>query len=128
MNLSKLGTSLIEVMISLLLLSIFLFGLDATQITALSHTKAAYFFSVAVQQVKQMGERLIACKKNHCDQQITLWNQQNAEVLPQGRGKVSGSYPDYLITLFWGNKKREVCQQNKIGKEGCLQLKIHAYS
>ena len=120
------GTSLIEIMISLLLLAIFMLGLDAMQITAFNQTRHAYFYSVAIQQLNQMAERIMACQENNCDQQVEIWNQQNAEVLPQGKGKISGYYPHYVIAIFWGAYHSESCEQNKIGQEGCLQLNVYA--
>lgn len=116
------GTSLIEVMISLLLLSIFMLGLDAMQLTSLTQARNAYFYSVATQQLNQMAERLLACQEINCDEQAAIWNQQNAQVLPRGRGNISGHYPDYVITLFWGSYHSLSCEQNKIGQEGCIQL------
>ncbi len=122
---SKLGMSLIEIMISLLLLSMLLLGLDAMQITVLKYVKNTYLFSVATQQVKQMAERLTAAQEKNSDEQIIHWNQQNAEVLPHGRGMVEGYYPSYHITLFWGGSQDHTCDQNKIGRTGCLQLTVH---
>ncbi len=120
----ELGVSLIELVVSLFILSILLLGLDAVQITSLHEAKKVYFFSVAAQQLSQMAERLMACKGNNMDAQLTIWNRQNARVLPQGRGIVSGSHPDYVITIFWGKAGELKCHQNKIGPEGCLKLAV----
>lgn len=121
---SQSGVSLIETLISLFILSLLLLGFDAMQITALKEAKSAYYYSVATQQLNVMTERLRALSKNNYNDQFTIWNQQNQEVLPQGKGLITGYYPDFNLAIFWGNGVLQECIKNKIGQSGCLHLSI----
>jgi hypothetical protein len=53
------------------------------------------------------------------DAQIQTWNKENATILPQGKGEVSGEYPHYLVTIFWG-KNEDHCELSHVGPSGCL--------
>ncbi len=111
------GFSLIEVLISLFLLSCLLLGLEATEIFSLRVNRSAYFFSVAENQLNSMAERLRVLDSNQdLAKQITIWNQQNQEVLPQGRGVMTGN----TLTIYWGGESS--CPQNKFGQAGCLKI------
>lgn len=114
------GFSLIEVLISLLLISFILLGLDAIQIYSLKQARIAYYFSIASHQINNMTERLITLQ-HHADltEQIALWNRENSAVLPNSLGTVSGAFPHYIITLNWGNGSQH-CERNRIGETGCL--------
>lgn len=120
------GSSLIEILISLLILSILLLGVDAMQITSLRETRASYYFSVATQQLQIMSERLHSLKARDINEQLTQWNKQNNEVLPQGHGVISGDYPHFTLTIFWGNADTNECNKNKIGQSGCLSEHTYA--
>lgn len=120
---NKKGISLIEILVSLFLLSIMLLGLEAAEIKALQLHKSAYYFSTAMQQINQLSERLMACKTN-CSEDIKIWNEQNQTLLPQVKSKITGYYPHYVIQLSWGDKQDEDCKSNKIGLNGCLQKKL----
>jgi hypothetical protein len=118
------GSSLIEIIICLFILSLLLLGLDAMQLTSLREAKAAYYFSVATQQLNAMNERLHVVAEGNYDEQLALWNRQNQQVLPQGRGTIEGDYPSVNLAIFWGNgnKMAQECNKNKIGQSGCLQM------
>jgi Tfp pilus assembly protein PilV len=116
------GFSFIEIMISLFIMSLLLLGFDAMQIVSLRESKSVYYFSVASQQLQNMIERLEFLQGADHAKQLTLWNQQNKAVLPQGRGMIEGSFPNYLITLYWGNSKNFTCLKNKMGPSGCLRF------
>lgn len=98
------GFSLIEVLISLIILAFILLGFDALQIHALRENQRAYFITVATNQLFSLAEQLRE-SDNSTDVTsiVTEWNNQNKEVLPEGRGIISGNFPDYWITIFWGN-------------------------
>src|SRR5579862_5833322 len=107
MFLSK-GFSLIEVLISLFLLALILLGFDAMEIFALRNTRSAFYFNVATNQLQNMAERLRALTiHDDISQQERSWNLENQQVLPEGWGKVSGHYPTYTLTIFWGDTKRQ---------------------
>lgn len=119
------GFTLIEVLVSLLLLALMLLGFEAMQIYSLRETRAAFYFAVATNQLTAMVERLRALKEYEgLDKQISIWNSQNQEILPQGLGVVSGIYPSYTITIYWG-KQQDECKQMQLGRVGCLSKKIN---
>ncbi len=100
------GFTLIEVVISLLLFSLVLLGFNAMQWQAVRETQSAYHFTVAASQLHAMTERLRALDKwSGLEQQIQKWNLQNQQVLPQGKGEVSGHYPAYTIKITWGKSE-----------------------
>lgn len=105
------GFTLIEVLISLLILSFILLGFNAMQLHALRENRNAYYFSVAQNQINSLLERSYAQELS--SQQIATWNLQNQKSLPNGTGRISGHYPSYQITIFWGHNP-------KSGKPNCL--------
>ena len=115
--------NLLEILISLFILSVSLLTIDATSILALKKVKAAYYFTVATQQLNLIVEQL-KNTKNLSVKQFTTWNQQNRETLPQGHGVINGHYPQYQIHVFWGNYPHNICSKNLIGMTGCLQKKV----
>jgi Tfp pilus assembly protein PilV len=116
------GSSFIEIIISMFLISLMLLGLDAMHIMALREAKSSYYFSVAMQQLLNMSERLHSSDENDLTEQIAEWNKQNTVVLPDGRGVVSGRYPGIRVEVFWGDNKQHMCRANKIGLTGCVYL------
>lgn len=116
---NQLGTSLFEILISMILLAIVLLGIDAMQITSLQKAKVNYYFAVANQQVDIMIERL-TLENNINEAWLTTWNKQNQEVLPQGKGIISGNYPHYEVSIFWGIWNEGSCKKNTIAQNGCV--------
>jgi prepilin-type N-terminal cleavage/methylation domain-containing protein len=117
------GFSLIEVLISLLIFSLVLLGWDALGIYSYKTSRDAYFFSVALNQLEEMSERLYALKQfDGLSEQIILWNQHNQEILPQGSGEVAGVYPYYLITLHWGDNFE--CGKDDFLKINCISTSL----
>jgi len=118
------GFTLIEVLISLILLSLLLLGFDAMEIDSLRSTRAAYYFYLATQQLIAMTDRLRALGANQSlNEQVAIWNLQNQDLLPAGRGTVSGSYPSYILAVYWGKFLQE-CKQIKLGQSGCVQQRL----
>lgn len=118
------GYSLIEVLISLLLLSLLLLGLDALQIDALHKSKANYYYSIASEQLMNITTYLKLVKNANYENQYNEWQSQNHDLLPQGKGCIKGSYPNYDISISWGNQPNCVCPYNKFGESGCLRIAI----
>lgn len=118
------GSSLIEVLISLLLISLILFALDGEQIYSLKEIKIAYFASLATNQINNAIERLTAIKMNDgFVEQYMQWNLENQQLLPSGSGTITGVFPNYLITVYWGNVSHH-CSKQIIGTSGCIRKKI----
>ncbi len=117
------GVSLIEILISLLLIALLLFGFDAVQVIALRQATVAYEVTVAMQQLNNMVERLTVTQQiDHA--MLASWNQQNHLLLGQGAGHVMGYYPNFSLSLGWGASQQHLCQQNKIGRSGCLRIDV----
>src|SRR5207253_11148603 len=100
------GTTLIEILISLLLISLLLLGVDVMQIVSLRQTQANYYVTVAEQQMNNMLERLTI--NPHAD--LETWNKQNREVLPEGRGVINHDE----LAIYWGNISEQNCATNKM--------------
>ncbi len=114
------GASLIEILVSLFLLSIMLFGLDALGLVVLHETKNAYYLAVAEQQMFNMIEQIHAAKNIDISSALIQWNKQNKQLLPQGIGEIKGPY----LSIYWGSFPDYSCSKNKIGESGCLQADI----
>ncbi len=118
------GFSLIEALISLFLIALLLFGLDAAQLYSLKEARNAYFASVALNQINNGIERLIALNTHEgLDEQIAVWNTENQNVLPAGFGTITGQYPNYIITVYWGSHDHH-CQKQQLGASGCLRKRM----
>lgn len=121
------GFTLIEILVSLFILSLFLLGLDAMQITALREARAAYFFSVASQQLNVMAERLaVLPDQSNLEEEIARWNKQNQAVLPLGRGQPIGHDSHSVLQITWGKRDITECKHNHINQSGCLRRAINS--
>lgn len=103
-----------------------LLGFDAMQIHTLRENHNAYLFSIATNQMQSIIERLHAFSHRvELSNQIAKWNIENSESLPEGRGVISGHFPTYTVTLFWGKSTlQQECQEIEMGTSGCLTEKI----
>ncbi|HEX4045762.1 MAG TPA: prepilin-type N-terminal cleavage/methylation domain-containing protein [Gammaproteobacteria bacterium] len=120
---SNLGLTLIEVLISLFILTFLLLGVHATQLFALQKAKSTYYFSVATQQLHNMMLRLkVMTIATDLSTQLTHWNQQNQQVLPQGNGTVQCDNATCQLTIFWGGESPLTCINNQIGSAGCIRV------
>lgn len=119
------GFSLIEVLISLLLLSFALLGLAAIELTTLRDSQNNYYFSQAVTQLQSFSDRLrIWAPRGDIQQQFEQWNQENQQVLPQGVGTLGGHFPTYTVSVFWGEWKQYTCSTLQRGERGCITESI----
>ena len=113
---NKNGFTFIEIMVSLLILSLMLLGLDLAQLTALRNSNTSYYFAAAVSQLHLMQERLRVLNDADMSDQLQRWNQQNAKLLPHGHGIVDNK----KVTVYWGEGKSTSCVTNQIGLSGCV--------
>ena len=120
------GFSLIELLVSLLILSLVLLGFDALEIYAVRQSRETYFFNVAEEQVHSMVERLRAhALADDVLHQFTLWNEENQQLLPMGNGYITGSYPLYQITLFWGEmSSKRICHETRVRELNCMTTTV----
>lgn len=111
-----LGFTLIEVLISLFILSFILLGFNGILLQAKQQAHAEYLYSIATQQIIAMIERLHALgNADGLSNQTAMWNTQNKLLLPKGEGVIEGSYPSYTVTIYWG-KQLFNCDVNCIKK------------
>ena len=123
------GASLVEVMISLLILSMGLLGMAALQGLGTQYGNEAYFRSQAIAQTYDMFDRMRAnptavvdgkyeqdpiptayatdCATNGCttsdlaNYDLVNWNQLNNELLPGGAGSVTRQGDAYTVRVTW---------------------------
>jgi prepilin-type N-terminal cleavage/methylation domain-containing protein len=118
------GFTLIEILISLLLISCMLLGLDAMQVASLRAAKSAYYTSIAAQQFQVMQHQLQVITSQDYQSLYQQWNSQNQAVLPNGHGSIKGSYPSFELTLSWGKANTESCEDKSQGMTECLSQTI----
>lgn len=105
------GFTLIEVLITMLVISIGVLGVAATQLQSLQFAHSSFQRSVAVLQASDLAERLWA---GLCDLPgglgniTTQWEADHAGVLPGGLSPVvvldvTGRVPTYQITIRWSD-------------------------
>lgn len=117
----SLGFSLFEVLVSLILLSIALLGLDVMEVFALHKNINSYQAGIAEQQLQNIEERLrMIGSRGDPYQQEVLWNKENQLVLPQAKGRVRGVYPHYSIRLSWGVRGDSKNVKQGGSHAGCL--------
>jgi hypothetical protein len=118
------GTGLIEVLMSLLLISLILFGLEAGEIYSLREAKILWFVTTARNQISNITERLSTLQMNEgITELVDTWNAENKIVLPSGFGTLTGSWPHFNVTIYWGTKSHH-CAKQITGTAGCLKEKI----
>lgn len=106
------GFSLIEVLITMVVISIALLGVGILQIKAMQYSYASYQRSVATIQANDLVERLWAgmCALPASRAAIAAeWVTTNTNSLPSWSGTLvydaSGSIPVYTITVSWQDEK-----------------------
>jgi type IV pilus assembly protein PilV len=134
------GFSLIEVLITIVILGFGLLGIASMLLNGISLNNASYLRSVATQQAYDMGDRIrangagaiagnynaiaypppstcVVCTSscsvaNLAASDACNWNKDNAALLPFGQGAVTRSGTDFIITVSWDNNKDGVIDSN----------------
>jgi len=114
-----LGIHLIDVLISLFLLSIALIGIDAMLLNVSKDAQSLYYLHVGMQQLLQLHEQEMT--KNHSEQALQEWNQQNQKVLPNGHGTFKSTTNQ--LTLNWNQGTNKTCDGNTT-RIHCLTLDV----
>ncbi len=129
------GVSMLEVLITILIVSLGLLGMAGLVITGMKSNATAHYRSVATTQAHDIADRMRAnlagvrggfydaitasipdsaedCIAAECDaSQVAVfdheqWNSINAAVLPDGTGTVTGSLVNgFLIAVMWAEKE-----------------------
>ncbi len=126
------GTSMIEVLITVVILAFGLIGLAGLLLQGFGLNNASYLRSVATQQAYDMGDRIRAnvagatagnydsitytanqncgaCTNctviNLATFDACEWNKENETLLPLGRGNVSRNGAEFVITVSWDSNK-----------------------
>lgn len=128
-NIQK-GFSLLEVLISVVVLSIGLLGIAALQMNAIRYNHAAQLRSIAISQIGNIVDRMEAnsagvaagyydnvsgsgsaitcttCSSSQIAQKdIYQWNTANKQLLPLGQGTITKNGNQLTITLRWDNDR-----------------------
>lgn len=136
------GFSLLEVLITVVIMSFGLLGIASLMIKGMGLNNASYLRSVATQQAYDMGDRIranaagaiagnyseitysasqscSACTNcsiaNMATYDACYWNTQNETLLPMGRGTVSRDESDFVITINWDTNKDGTVDANDAG-------------
>ncbi|MDR3478799.1 MAG: hypothetical protein P4M14_12310 [Gammaproteobacteria bacterium] len=114
------GLTLLEVLLSLALLSFALLGMDAMEVAALGQANENYYFNVAENQMQSLVERLRVLGSSAGIESIKAsWNEEAERALPLGSGAISGAYPIYTLIIYWGIQHGP-CIKPHLGLSGCL--------
>ncbi|MFC3907877.1 type IV pilus modification protein PilV [Legionella dresdenensis] len=124
------GFSLLEVLISTVVLAIGLLGIAALQANAIRYNQSAQLRSIAVAQISNMIDRLVAnptgvtagfynsvtgipampscttCSASEIALRDTNeWNTANRLLLPSGQGTITRNGNQFVITIRWDNAR-----------------------
>lgn len=96
------GFSLIEVMLSLFILSVGLLSFTESQLMALRTSEQAYFINLADLKNNELAERMYNCINQACIQaQLVLVEQDIAKVFPEGEAFLTKQGDDYQYKISW---------------------------
>ncbi len=145
------GFSLLEVLITIIVMSFGLLGIAGLLIKGMGFNNASYVRSVATQQAYDMGDRIRAnaagaragnynaisytanqtcnaCPAAGCAANILAaydacyWNTQNETLLPMGRGTITRDGDEFVISVKWDSNKDGVVDGDDKGIELRTQL------
>lgn len=147
------GVSLIEVLVSVIVMAIGLLGLAALQGSAVRFNHSAELRSIANSQAQSMIDRMRANKQGvesgfynnlsglpsqtQCSAcspaqlaqyDLYQFNTTNAQLLPSGQGQVTGNGRVFTITIFWDNDRSGATGTNCSGNTAldltCLSMSV----
>lgn len=154
MDFKQHGFSLIEVLISIVILTIGLLGIAALQANSIRYNHSAQLRAIALAQAHSMADRLKAnkagvqagaynaisgipaqstctasCSSNQIAQYDAYkWNSANAILLPAGQGTVTANANRYIITVRWDGSRTGAtglnCSANKKVDLDCFSMEV----
>lgn len=96
------GFSLIEVMLSLFILSVGLLSFTQSQLMALRISEQAYFINLADLKNNELAERMYSCGDQVCIQaQLILVEEDIAKIFPEGEAFLTKQGRDYQYKISW---------------------------
>jgi type IV pilus modification protein PilV len=96
------GFSLLEVLISLFIISLGLLGIAGLEIIAFRDTQEAYYQSVAIAQLTSMFERFQAnLSNNGRTQECHLWSRNGLLLLPNASAECNCAAHLCRVALTW---------------------------
>ncbi len=116
------GFTLLEVLITLFLLSLLILAITAAQVTAQREARGALYFHHALLLAENMAEYLTVHGGDVARYEKN-WRDQINQVLPDASGSVSGAFPDYRVYVAWGGSKS--CDKNSMGVSGCCVINLN---
>lgn len=126
------GFSMMEILVTIVVLSIGLLGLAGLQVSGLRNNQSAYYRTVAMQQAYNVADRIRAnaagasagdydsisgtatdpgCISTGCTPAQMAqydqyrWNTDNAALLPSGTGTVTRNNNLYTVTVMWDDQR-----------------------
>ena len=147
------GISLLEVLISVVVLAIGMLGIAALQANAIRYNQSAQLRAVAITQIGNMADRMLAnsaginsgaydgitgipsnpscsvCSSGQVAQRDAFeWNTLNSQLLPNGQGTVTRNGARLLITMRWDNNRTGAtglgCGGDPDVDLSCLQMEV----
>jgi len=147
------GFSLIEVLVSTVILAVGLLGIAALQSSAIKYNHSALLRSIAISQAGDMIDRMQAnpagvnsgaynsvsgtgtmpscttCTNAQIAQRdIFQWNTANAALLPSGRGIITANGNKLTMTILWDNDRSgatgTACSGNSNVDLTCMIMEI----
>lgn len=116
------GFTLLEVMISLFILSLILLGVTAAEIKALREARTILYFNQAISLGEEMAGFMLA---HHGDASgyLQKWQLDAQQNLPSGTACVAGMSPYYTIYIKWGGYDQP-CRHTQSGTSGCVKISV----
>lgn len=114
------NASLLEVLISLSLLSIVILGEGALQLSSSHNIRTSYYMSVATEEINNITTLLHHLPTVDLADSIINWQEHVAKVLPQGKGVIEREGSHYDVSIFWGGATPGTCPTTQPNITGCL--------
>ena len=115
------GFTVIEILVSLSLLALLSLTLLATVVSVLSMSRSHYVATLAINQLDNLYDRLqLLGNTVNLPAQVHAWNEDNQQQLA-GFGAVSGTFPYYTVSLYWGKADISACS-SLTPQGGCLRV------
>ncbi|HTM63224.1 MAG TPA: prepilin-type N-terminal cleavage/methylation domain-containing protein [Gammaproteobacteria bacterium] len=117
------GFTLLEVLFTLFIFSLFLTGITASQSQILRQVRGEYYYQQALLQAFNMRNYSLANHGNITGY-VVRWRENIKNVLPDGEGIVRQESLGDHIVVKWGKAEALSCQHSKAGISGCVVLAV----